>query len=497
MAVEKICGIETEYGIVRRGTKDSNPVASSSVLVNAYAGLGNQRVGWDFEDEHPGRDARSGLDMVGTPDLESHLVNTVLTNGARFYVDHAHPEYSSPECRTPMEATRYDLAGEYVLRAAMDLSAALLPEGQSIVVYKNNSDGKGNSYGCHENYLVARSVPFDAVVRAVMAHFVTRQVIVGAGKVAAEAPTSWYPGGRRPVFQLSQRADFMEETVGLETTIKRPIVNTRDEPHADPGRFRRLHVIVGDANRSEVATFLKLATTSLLLAMVEDDYPIPLGVPDDPVSAIRTVSCDPTLRATVGFPSGQYSGLDVQEALCDAATRYVESGGGVQELGDDDAVRAVSLWREVIDVLRADPEHAADCVDWVAKYRLVDAYRERHDCDWSDPRLAALDLQYHDLRPQRSTYERLGLRRLIDPVRAQECAVAAPDDTRAWFRGECLRRWPRAVVAANWDSVVLDVGSGPLRRIPMMDPTRGTRAIVGAVVAACASPAELLERLAD
>ena len=496
MAVAKICGIETEYGIVCRGAREANPVASSSILVNAYSGLVSQRVGWDFEDEHPGRDARSGLEMVGTPDLESHLVNTVLTNGARFYVDHAHPEYSSPECRTPLEATLYDTAGEHVLRAAMASATHLLPPGQSIVVYKNNSDGKGNSYGCHENYLVARSLPFDAIVRGVLAHFVTRQVMVGAGKVSSEAPTSWYPGGRRPVFQLSQRADFMEEVVGLETTIKRPIVNTRDEPHADATQFRRLHVIVGDANRSEVATFLKMASTALVLAMLEDDVALPIPQPDDPVAAIRAVSADPTLRATITCGGRTVTALDVQDALCAAAQDYVERGGG-DALGDDDAVRAVALWREVIDDLATDPERVADRVDWVAKYRLLDAYKERHGLDWDDARLAALDLQYHDLRPERSPYDRLGLQRLVDPAAAGVAATAAPERTRAWFRGECLRRWPQAIVSANWDSVVLDVGAGPLRRVPMTDPRRGTAAMVGELVASCGSPLELLERLAN
>ena len=194
-------------------------------------------------------------------------MNTVLTNGARYYVDHAHPECSTPECRTPSEAVRYDRAAEEIMRASMERAKALLAPDGEIVVYKNNSDGKGNSYGCHENYLVDRGVPFGQLVTQITPHFVTRQVFAGAGKVGCESPGST-PGD--VAYQLSQRADFFEEEVGLETTLKRPIVNTRDEPHCDATKYRRLHVIVGDANMSEMATFLKVGTTAIVLAMIED-----------------------------------------------------------------------------------------------------------------------------------------------------------------------------------------------------------------------------------
>ncbi|MGH9045471.1 MAG: proteasome accessory factor PafA2 family protein, partial [Acidimicrobiales bacterium] len=253
MTVTKVCGIETEYGIAHVGG-DGNPVASSSLLVNAYV-TDLQRVGWDFEDETPGNDAR-GFAREGAmpPEVETHLVNAVLTNGARYYVDHAHPEFSSPECIDPLEALLYDKAGEEVLRRSMVAVARTLPHGQSIVVYKNNSDGKGNSYGTHENYLMDRSVPFARIAQLITPHFVTRPVYTGAGKVGSEAPG----GGAGDIrFQLTQRAEFFEEEVGLETTLKRPLVNTRDEPHSDSQKYRRLHVIVGDANLAEISTFLK------------------------------------------------------------------------------------------------------------------------------------------------------------------------------------------------------------------------------------------------
>ena len=265
MAITKVCGIETEYGIAFRGSPDGNPVVASSMLVNAY--VEHRKVGWDFEDESPGRDARGfARDDASPPEVETHLVNTVLTNVARYYVDHAHPEFSTPECTDALQVVRYDKAGERVMARSMQAANRILPPGQEIVVYKNNSDGKGNSYGTHENYLVDRSVPFSILVRHMIPWFVTRQIFTGAGKVGSEH------GAAEAVYQVSQRADFFEEEVGLETTLKRPIVNTRDEPHCDPQKYRRLHVIVGDANLCEVATFLKVGTTAVVLAMVEDGF---------------------------------------------------------------------------------------------------------------------------------------------------------------------------------------------------------------------------------
>ncbi|MEA3076617.1 MAG: Pup amidohydrolase, partial [Actinomycetota bacterium] len=270
MAIRKVFGLETEYGIDPRGMGEKNPIAASSVLINAYVNELQRKVGWDFEDEHPGNDAR-GFAREGAmpPEVETHLVNAVLTNGARYYVDHAHPEFSTPECADAKVCTMFDKAGERILARSMEAAAKALPSGQGIVVYKNNSDRKGNSYGTHENYLMDRQAPFARIVQHVMPHFVSRQIYTGAGKVGTEASST---GGMDVPFQLTQRADFFEEEVGLETTLKRPIVNTRDEPHADAQKYRRLHVIVGDANLSEVATFLKVGTSALVLAMIEDDW---------------------------------------------------------------------------------------------------------------------------------------------------------------------------------------------------------------------------------
>ena len=208
MAIIKVCGVETEYGIQMLGVPDPNPITASSLLVNAYLSLVSKKVGWDFVDESPMVDARGFTrDFQLAPEVETHLINTVLSNGARYYVDHAHPEYSSPECYTPREATLYDKAGEEVMRRSMEAAERVLGPGQSVVVYKNNSDRKGNSYGCHENYMMDRAVPFGKIVSQVMPFFVTRQIFAGAGKVGTEM--AYLPKEQVP-FQLSQRADFFE-----------------------------------------------------------------------------------------------------------------------------------------------------------------------------------------------------------------------------------------------------------------------------------------------
>jgi proteasome accessory factor A len=496
VAIPKVCGIETEYGIITAGG-NGNPIAASSVLVNAYMAEVDRRTGWDFEDETPGNDAR-GFAREGAlpPVVETHLANTVLTNGARFYVDHAHPEYSTPECATPMELLVADQAGEEVLRRSMRAAAAMFPDAPAVVVYKNNSDGKGNSYGCHENYLMDRTVPFARVIAGIVPHFVTRQIYAGAGKVGTETSAL---DGRQVPFQIAQRSEFFEEVVGLETTLKRPIVNTRDEPHAEPGRYRRLHVIVGDANLSEVATLLKVGSTAIVLAMIEDDVAPPRDLAlADPVRAMHHVSADLTLSRALEMADGSTAtALEIQWELFTAARKYAEERG-LAVLGDDATADLVlERWEAVLGGLESDPPSLSRQLDWVAKHQLMEAYRERHGCDWDDHRLAALDLQYHDLRPERSLFARLGMERLVDPDAVAAAVTTPPRSTRAWFRGQCLARWPEAVVAANWDSLVFDLGTDPLRRVPMMDPLKGTAEHTTALLEQSATPAELLERLSS
>ncbi len=492
MAIPKVCGIETEYGIQVRGA-ESNPVTASSLLINAYVGATSRKVGWDFDDEHPGNDARGfSYEEVFAPEIETHLVNAVLTNGARYYVDHAHPELSTPECRTAREVVQYDRAAEEIVRRSMEFARPLLADGAEVVVYKNNSDGKGNSYGCHENYLIAREVPFGRIVAEVTPHFVTRQVFAGAGKVGCELPGV---DAESVPFQLSQRADFFEEEVGLETTLKRPIVNTRDEPHCDAQKYRRLHVIVGDANMSEIATYLKVGTTAIVLSMIEDDVlggDLALGAP---VAAIRQVSHDPTLAQTVVLRDGRrMTALEIQWALLERAQKY-ERSHGLDAVGHEVGAEVLRWWELVLAGLERHPGEVADVVDWVAKRRLVEGYAERHGLSARDPRLKAIDLQYHDLREGRGLAERVGLRRLVDPAEVVTAMTEPPATTRAYFRGRCLQRWPDDIVAANWDSMVFDVGRDPLRRVPMMEPLRGTAATVGRLIDECDTAAELLARL--
>jgi proteasome accessory factor A len=492
MAIPKVCGIETEYGIVVRGA-DNNPVSASSMLINAYVNATSRKVGWDFEDETPANDARGfNLDDVFAPEIETSLVNAVLPNGARYYVDHAHPEISTPEVTNAAEAVRWDRAADEIVRASMVYARELLDGDAELVVYKNNSDGKGNSYGCHENYLMSREAPFGRIASQVTPHFVTRQVFCGAGKVGCEQPNR-QPGD--VPYQLSQRADFFEEEIGLETTLKRPIVNTRDEPHCDPQKYRRLHVIVGDANMSEVATYLKIGTTLIVLAMIEDDQLGDELLLANPVPAIRQVSHDPTLQRTILLRDGRRAtAIEVQWGLVERARKY-EQTHGLGAVDETVGADVLARWELVLAGLERDPASVANWVDWVAKRRLVDGYAERHDVQPDSPRLKAIDLQYHDLRPDRCLALRAGLDTIVDPDDARSAMTEPPHTTRAYFRGRCLQKFPNEIVAANWDSLVFDVGRDPLRRVPMMEPLRGTAEHVASLIDDSATAAELLDRL--
>src|SRR5512146_810940 len=310
MSVRRIMGTEVEYGISVQGQPAANPMVASSQVVNAYATstIKARRARWDFEEESPLRDAR-GYDMsrqVAGPsqltDEDLGLANVILTNGARLYVDHAHPEFSTPEVTNPLDIVRWDKAGEQVMLDACR-AAALVPGAAPIVLYKNNTDNKGASYGAHENYLMRRSTQFAEIVRHLTPFFVSRQVVTGAGRVGIGQDGRDTTPERG--FQVSQRADYFEVEVGLETTLKRPIINTRDEPHADPEKYRRLHVIIGDANLSEGSTFLKVGTTALVLHMIEDRFIQSDLTVNRAVASLRAVSHDPTLTHLLERADGQ------------------------------------------------------------------------------------------------------------------------------------------------------------------------------------------------
>jgi proteasome accessory factor A len=499
MSVRRVMGIETEYGISHPGHPNANPIRMSGLVVNAYAQQA-ERAGalarrWDYDEESPLRDAR-GFDMTRADADPSQLTddsgtaNVVLTNGARLYVDHAHPEYSSPEVTNPRDAVVWDRAG-MVLAARAAQAAAALPGGHEIVLYKNNTDGKGASYGTHENYLMDRRTPFASIVAALIPFFVTRQVFTGAGRVGIGQD------GRRSGFQMSSRADFFEVEVGLETTLKRPIVNTRDEPHADPALWRRLHVIVGDANMSETATLLKLGATSLVLSMIEAGGP-DLGITlANPVTAMHQVSHDVAMaqpQACLGRTP--MTALQIQHAYLAAARAHVAT-----QPGTDPATQEIlDLWQEVLDLLGSEPRMLSDRLDWVAKLALLEGYRRRDGLDWASPRLAAIDLQYADTRPDRGLALRLeqrgSLRRITTDPEVARAMDQAPQDTRAWFRGECVRRFGGRVAAASWDSVIFDVpGRNSLVRVPTSDPLRGTRAHVAALLESVSGVGELVTAL--
>jgi Pup amidohydrolase len=373
------------------------------------------------------------------------------------------------------------------------VKAAEVPGTSPIHLYKHNTDNKGASYGCHENYLMRRSTPFADIVRYLTPFFVSRQVVCGAGRVGIGAD------GRGVGFQVSQRADFFEVEVGLETTLKRPIINTRDEPHADPEKYRRLHVIIGDANMSEISTYLKVGTTSLVLAMIEDKFfGVDLSV-DGPVAELRAISHDPELKRLVTLRDGRkMTAIQLQAEYLELARKYVEDRFG----SDVDPITADVLdrWESVLTRLAEDPMQLSKELDWVAKLEILEGYRARDGLAWDHPRLQLVDLQYSDVRPDRGLYNRLVARgrmvRLTDDATVLAAVDNPPEDTRAYFRGRCLRQYPESVAAASWDSVIFDIpGRESLQRVPTLEPLRGTRAHVGDLLARCRTAAELVAAL--
>jgi proteasome accessory factor PafA2 len=495
MTVRRIMGTETEFGISALGNPSANPMLTSSQVVNAYSSLRDRsrRARWDFEEESPLRDAR-GFDLSRTiadpsqlTDEDPGLANLILTNGARLYVDHAHPEYSTPECTNPRDVVVWDKAGELIVAAAA--RAIDIPGQNAIVLYKNNTDNKGASYGAHENYLMRRDTLFPDIIRHLTPFFVSRQVICGAGRVGVGQD------GHSHDFQISQRADYFEVEVGLETTLKRPIINTRDEPHADPEKYRRLHVIIGDANLSEISTYLKVGMTSLVLAMIEDHaIPNELSV-DGPINALHEVSHDPTLRHLITLKDGRsMTALDLQEIYLGLARHYVDERYG--DDADEQTVDVLARWESVVARLRQDPMSCKRELDWVAKLALLQSYRDRDGLEWDDPKLHLVDLQYADLRPDKGLYHRLvargSLDRLVDDAEVRRAVDEPPDDTRAYFRGRCLAKYADRIAAASWDSVIFDLpGRDSLQRIPTMEPSRGTRQHVGELLDRCRTAEEL------
>ncbi|MDR6415968.1 depupylase/deamidase Dop [Pseudarthrobacter sulfonivorans] len=516
----RVMGAETEYGIHAPSAPGANATMMSARVVQAYAQVTRQRAAggaetrWDYTDEEPLHDARGwtlerasahpsqltdqppvldaeavalaygreDLELDGEDEAGSLLMNMVLGNGARLYVDHAHPEYSSAEVTNPRDAVTWDAAGDLVALAAVRRLAAD-PELPPVNLYKNNTDNKSVSYGSHENYLMPRSVPFGDIVRGLTPFFVTRQIMCGAGRVGLGQDSS------TPGFQISQRADFFEAEVGLETTIRRPIINTRDEPHATADKYRRLHVIIGDANLSQSSNYLKFGTTALVLSLIEAGLAPKVEV-HEPVSALQAISHDTSLTAKIRLLDGRrVTALDLQWMYHEAAAKLAQDTGVADAVdGDGHTHEVLERWAATLTQLDSDRSAAATSVEWLAKLSLLEGYRDRDNLAWNDARLGLVDLQWADIRPEKGLYYRFlarnRMQRIVEDSAISAAVTEPPSDTRAFFRGRCISSFGKDVVGASWDSVIFDVpGYGRLQRVPTREPLRGTKALTGGLFA--------------
>jgi proteasome accessory factor PafA2 len=496
MSIPKVIGIEQEYAIQLKGDLDITPFEASCMLINAYArSVGLREPGmqilWDYAHETPYEDIRGRLfrksaNQQVVADEDNLRINAGLPNGARLYTDHAHPEYSTAECRSARQALACDKAGEIVLRKALSELKVLCPE-LGITLYKNNSDLKGHSYGCHENYLmdanahdgcIARNS--DTAVRVLIPFLATRQIITGAGKVGSEASHS-----SQACYQVSQRADFMENLFGLETMYARPIINTRAEHHADARRFRRLHVIIGDANMCEVASFLKLGTTQIVLQMMEDGF---LGDDlslKDPVQAVRRISIKHDALIELG-DGRKLTAVQIQRLFLEKAEAFKGSAGAVVI---PEYEKILSLWTDVLDGfdglklsanfdIEDDPGNLVPKLDWMLKLWLVNRYRKARDDAWDHPLLPVLDLQYHRVDSLEGLFYKLqrdGMtERICDDEEIGLYVERAPDDTRAYFRSRCIQKFAREIYLMNWEVIGFDHGEVH-RMVPLLNPLKGTR----------------------
>ena len=395
--------------------------------------------------------------------------NVFLENGARLYLDvGSHPEYATPECDVITDLVAHDKAGERILdHLVAGAEARLREEGirGTIYLFKNNTDSAGNSYGCHENYLTSRRDDFAHYTEVLIPFLVSRQIFAGAGKVLQTA--------RGAVYCLSQRAEHIWEGVSSATTRSRPIINTRDEPHADAERFRRLHVIVGDSNMSEYATFLKVGSTSILLRMLEDPAIVLRDLTlENPIRAIREISHDLTCRKKVRLANGrEVSALDIQSEYLTRALRYRDSHGLSPQ--ED---RALDMWEHCLKALESDPMTLGRECDWVAKYHLIEAYRKRHDIPLGHPKVALVDLQYHDVNRERGLFYRLEahdrMDRTTDEASIAEAMTHPPETTRARLRGEFIRRAKERRRDFTVDWVHLKLNDQAQRTVLLKDPFR-------------------------
>lgn len=503
--MERFIGTETEYGISTPGHNHVSPIVTSTHAVVSYAsarGFGQHRVRWDFTDESPLRDSR-GFDLRRyhqAPVVDPHAIgvaNVFVTNGARFYVDHAHPEYSSPEVTNAWDAMVYDAAGDHILMQAVADTAAFSSQGKSVLdghepcpplkIYKNNVDGKGASYGAHENYRYRRDIDFDVIAQALIPFFVARQVIIGAGRVGLGQQ------GDKPGFQISQRADYMEQEISLETTLNRGIINTRDEPHTNADNWGRLHVIIGDANMSQTANLLKFGMTTLVLDAIEAGCDFTDLKLKKAVREVSAISHDLELTHKLTLADGRM--LTALELLGIYRDRVAETLTGQLTEVDHKVLR---LWEEVMTLLADDPLKTSHLLDWTAKWALIKSFVGR-GLAIDDAKIKLVDLQYSDIDPTRSLHHALvtkgRMRELVSREEIAQAATTPPTGSRAFFRGEMISRFPASITAANWESLIVKNAAGQEFRIPTTELGGLTREEVGEILTNATELEEVLTAL--
>lgn len=460
--MDLIFGLENEYGVlVEDCMLIELPCAVKAIVESCDLQACHK---WDYMHESPRMDMRGFVvKQLETDPREEALdretikmapnafepCDRILQNGARLYHDHAHPEYSTPECRTIKDLVAHDKAGErIILRCARNFSARY---GLNVRVFKNNTDFHGSSYGTHENYLMLRSVPFEAVVDALIPFLCTRIIYAGAGKVGGETDVS---KGIR--YQLSQRAEHFDTVLGVDTQCRRPILNTRDEPHADRSAYRRLHVIVGDANMSQYATALKVGTTALTVKLLEMGWRVPSWLRlSNPVKALHKISTDEDMKWLVELLDGRtVRAIDIQRVYLAAA----------QELflgADEDVKWVLKEWSNVLDGLEIDPMSLSSRLDWVAKKRLMEMFIDSERTDWDDERLRAIDLEYHNVDVGEGLYYALEAKGLMERIVEENDIEAAifnpPQNTRALIRGCLIRRFNSLLACISWGVVKVNV----------------------------------------
>jgi proteasome accessory factor PafA2 len=478
-AMKRVFGIETEYGITIEGASSIDVVAESIELVRSYTEHG-AHMKWDYRLEDPHRDARGfrapsllqdtdesayfEIDRKRPLSFEEIKSDLVLSNGARFYNDHAHPEYSTPECTTLRQIVAHEKAGERILAECARRRSLKLPAGTEARLFKNNTDFAGHSYGCHDNYLIRRDLPWDNLVAGVLPFLITRQIFAGAGKLGVEAEGG---GGNEPgTFQISQRADFFTTLVSIDTMNKRPLVNTRDEPHADANKYRRFHVIIGDSNMSEWATALKVGTTAAVLDLIERGKAPRLEIAQ-PVNATKSISRDLDYAWIIELSDGRkISAIDLQRLYLKAA--QAEHGE------EPEMAWLLAEWENILNDLERDVASTADRLDWVAKKFLLSSFREEENLEWNDPWLQALDLEYHNVHPDQGLFHALqrqgSIRSLVSEKEIKDAIFTPPETTRAWFRGRSVARFNHAISSIQWDEIVFSNGRKS-RVVKLPEPT--------------------------